>query len=256
MLEGVIFDVDGVLVASPHERAWQAALEALMAGEWQPLAWSTSYAPERFSTAVYQEYVAGKPRLSGAIAALQYFGIPTGDGRAELYAERKQRLLLDLVEQGKFDAFADALRCVRRIRTRGMRLGVASSSKNANQLMSKVPVADITGCVTLLDVFDANVCGRDLPAGKPDPAIFLLAASALGLAPAACVVVEDAPSGIQAAKAGGMLAIGVARFDDAVLLRAAGADLVVPTLDEIDVDALGEGRVARLSTLSAGGEQT
>src|SRR6476659_9273277 len=59
----VIFDVDGVLVASPHERAWQDALAALMAGDWRSIAPATTYTPERFTTAVYQAYVAGKPRL-------------------------------------------------------------------------------------------------------------------------------------------------------------------------------------------------
>ena len=79
---------------------------------------------------------------------------------------------------------------------------------------------------------------RDLRRGKPDPEIFLLAASELGAATASCVVVEDAPSGIEAARAGGMVALGVARLGDEALLQAAGADLVVTNLDEVAVDAL------------------
>jgi beta-phosphoglucomutase-like phosphatase (HAD superfamily) len=98
---------------------------------------------------------------------------------------------------------------------------------------------------TLRTIFDANVCGRDVPRGKPDPAIFLLAADELGEAPADCVVVEDAPSGIQAARAGGMLGLGVARHDDAALLEGAGANLVVTTLDEVAVDALVAGHLER-----------
>jgi beta-phosphoglucomutase-like phosphatase (HAD superfamily) len=58
------------------------------------------------------------------------------------------------------------------------------------------------------------------------------------VAPASCVVVEDAPSGIEAARAGGMVALGVARLGDEALLQAAGADLVVTSLDEVAVDAL------------------
>ncbi|HKB47687.1 MAG TPA: HAD-IA family hydrolase, partial [Ktedonobacterales bacterium] len=71
-----------------------------------------------------------------------------------------------------------------------------------------------------------------------DPALFLAAARALGMAPGQCFVVEDAVVGIQAAKAGGMYAIGVARHHDADLLRAADADMVVERLDTIDVQAL------------------
>ena len=57
-------------------------------------------------------------------------------------------------------------------------------------------------------------------------------------------MVEDAVAGVQAAKAGGMTALGVARAGDAALLAAAGADLVVTTLDDVDVNLLREGRLA------------
>jgi beta-phosphoglucomutase len=100
----------------------------------------------------------------------------------------------------------------------------------------------------LLDIFTANVCGRDLQRGKPNPEIFLLAAAELGVAPARCFVVEDAPAGIEAALAGGMAALGVARLNDAALLQAAGADLVVTSLDEVAVDALVGGRICRRPT--------
>ncbi len=97
-------------------------------------------------------------------------------------------------------------------------------------------------------MFDANVCGRDLRQGKPNPEIFLLAAAELRVPPAHCVVVEDAPAGIEAARAGDMAALGVARHDDAALLRAAGADLVVTSLDEVAVDELADGRLRRRPT--------
>src|SRR5262249_38889550 len=83
--------------------------------------------------------------------------------------------------------------------------------------------------------------GRDLAHGKPDPEIFLDAAAELHLPPVDCFVVEDAVAGVQAAKAGQMAALGVARADDAALLAAADADLVVSTLDEFGVVAVREG---------------
>ena len=86
---------------------------------------------------------------------------------------------------------------------------------------------------------------RDLRHGKPDPEIFVDAANMLGLGPSVCLVVEDAPAGIRAAKAGGMAGLGIARFADAALLVAAGADLVVESLDEVDRDALAQGRLGR-----------
>jgi beta-phosphoglucomutase len=91
------------------------------------------------------------------------------------------------------------------------------------------------------------VTGRDFPQGKPHPMIFLTAAEELEAPPQDCFVVEDATSGVQAARAGGMAALGVARLDDEELLRRAGADLVVTTLDDVDLDTLAEGRLERRS---------
>lgn len=211
-----------------------------MAAEWHDIAPATTYAPERFTTAVYQAYVAGKPRLDGATALLDYFGVPDVAKRAVTLGERKQALIEILIARGEFEAFPDALRLVLGLRAVGVCMGVASSSKNANQFMERV---HITEHETLRDVFDANVCGRPVARGKPAPDIFLMAARELNVAPSRCVVVEDASSGIQAARAAGMLGLGVARLDDAALLEAAGADLVLTTLDRLDVRALTEGRL-------------
>jgi beta-phosphoglucomutase len=252
----VIFDVDGVLVDTPHERAWQEALKVLMQAEWRDLAPVTSYAPERFTTEVYQEYVAGKPRLDGATAVLRYFGVPNAEQLAVVYGERKQRMIDDLLARGEFKVFPDGLRLVEALHARGVPVGVASSSRNANQFMERVPLdaaSVAAGKKTLLDLFDENVCGRDVPHGKPSPDIFLLAAHELGIPSTGCTVVEDAPSGIQAAKAGGMLGLGVARHNDAALLDAAHADLVVTSLDDVAVDALVAGRLERTHARAGGG---
>jgi beta-phosphoglucomutase len=99
----------------------------------------------------------------------------------------------------------------------------------------------------LLAAFAANVCGRDFHHGKPDPEIFLAAAEELGAQPDSCVVIEDAAAGVEAARAGGMIALGIARLGDAELLRAARADLVVTTLDEVDLDELTNGRLRKVA---------
>ena len=226
-LVAAILDVDGVLLASPHERAWRDAL--------------AGYAdPARFTTAMYQADVAGKPRMSGALAALEALRVPDAARQAAPYAERKQRRLEELIDAG-VTAFPDALRFVRALRALGWRMAVASSSKNADRMLRSIR---LDGTETLASAFAANVCGRDLPRGKPDPEIFLEAAAALGVEPALCFVVEDAPAGIEAARAGRMGALGVARLGDAAGLRAAGADLVVTSLDDVALDALTSGRLA------------
>ncbi len=164
-LDAAIFDVDGVLLASPHERAWREALRGFAA-------------PGRFTTEIYQKYVAGKPRLSGARAALEQLGVPNAERQAVTYAERKQKRLEELIATRSFTAFPDAIRFVHIVRTLGLRMAVASSSKNANRMMQLIRLGSGEN---LLGVFSVNVCGRDLRHGKPDPEIFLLAASELGI---------------------------------------------------------------------------
>jgi HAD superfamily hydrolase (TIGR01509 family) len=236
---GVIFDVDGVLVDSPHELAWRETLRELMQTDWSDIVTSTSYGPDRFTARVYQTVVAGKPRLSGARAALDHFGVPDAGRRAQIYAERKQEKVLELIEAGRFTAFPDALRFVLAASELGLRLAAASSSKNAGLMLRRIRL----GKQTLRDAFDVDISGRDFARGKPDPEIFITAGRELGVPAPACLVVEDAVSGVEAARAGGMAALAVARGDDAELLIAAGADLVVGTLDDVDLAALAQGRL-------------
>jgi len=89
----------------------------------------------------------------------------------------------------------------------------------------------------LRSVLDADVSGLDGP-GKPDPAIFLEAARRLGREPEECLVVEDAPAGVEAARRGGMPCVAVDRSDDAAALSAKGADLVLDRLDRLEPAAL------------------
>src|SRR3954470_4142199 len=251
---GAIFDVDGVLVDSPHELAWREAFKALMEGEWRDIRDQTSWTAERFSPAVYQEGMAGRARLEGARAAMEHFGVPDIDSRIDQYADAKQEHVITLIDQGRFMAFPDALRFILDVKSMGIRVAAASSSKNAKLFLERIrldlfaaeqriDVDFIHEGMTLAELFDADISGRDFALGKPHPEIFLTAAQELGLDPADCFVTEDASTGIQAAKAAGMAALGVARLDDRDMLLEAGADLVVTTLDDVSRRALAEGRL-------------
>jgi len=194
--------------------------------------------------------------MDGARAALEYFSVPDIDARSTEYADRKQSMVVRLIEAGEFTAFDDALRFVLAVKEAGIRIAAASSSKNAGLLLGKIRLdefAERTGLksdlirpgLTLRDTFDADTSGREFEHGKPAPDIFLAAAAELGADPSACFVVEDAPSGVKAAKAGGMAAIGLARADDEALLGAEHADLVVDSLDDVAVAALSSGELRR-----------
>ena len=236
--QGAIFDVDGVLVDSPHQKAWRESLRELMEADWRDIRDQTTWSPDAFTPHVYQQYVSGKPRVAE-------------------YAQRKQEMVVRLIEAGDFTAYPDALRFVITTKEAGLRIADASSSKNATSFLSKIRLDTFAAehgissptlkpGQTLLDYFDVDVSGRDFARGKPDPEIFLTAAHELGVEPRYAMVIEDASSGVQAAKAGGMAALGISRADDADLLAEAGADLVVTSLDDVNRDALTRGELTRL----------
>ena len=252
---GAIFDVDGVLVDSPHEAAWRDAFQELMEGPWDDIREQTSWTPEAFTSKVYQEVLSGKPRTAGAMAALEHFGVPDPDARVDEYAERKQEMVVELIEAGKFSAYPDALRFVLAVKEAGLAIAAASSSKNAGLFLRQIRLDEfaereglaydwMTPGLTLLDAFDVDISGREFEQGKPHPEIFLTAAGELGIEPAAAFVIEDAESGIQAAKAGAFAALGVARHDDEALLSGADADIVVTSLDDVSLGDLAQARLA------------
>jgi beta-phosphoglucomutase-like phosphatase (HAD superfamily) len=265
--EGAIFDVDGVLVDSPHERAWKDSLRELMENDWADIADRTSWSDARFTPQVYQQVMSGKPRMSGALGALRYFRVPDAAERAEAYAANKQTMVVKLIEAGEFEAYPDALRFVLAVRDAGIRVAAASSSKNAGLFLRQIRLDTfaveqglhyefLRPGLSLLEFFDVDISGRDFAQGKPHPEIFLTAAAELGAAPEHCFVVEDATSGVQAAKAGGMAALGVARASDEALLGAAHADLVVTSLDEVDVTGLREHQLRRRTPVSGDSART
>ncbi|MGH3875059.1 MAG: HAD family hydrolase [Pseudonocardiaceae bacterium] len=250
-----IFDVDGVLVDSPHERAWQDSLRELMDNDWAGIADRTTWSDERFTPQVYQQVLSGKPRMSGALAALEYFEVPDAAERAHAYAATKQTMVIKLIEAGEFQAYPDALRFLLAVRDAGIPVAAASSSKNAGLFLRQIRLDTFVAeqglhyslrpGLSLLGFFDVDISGRDFTQGKPHPEIFLTAATELGVTPQHCFVVEDAVSGVQAAKTAGMTALGLARADDTGLLATANADLVVTSLDEVDVAGLSEHQLRR-----------
>ena len=255
---GAIFDVDGVLVDSPHEKAWREGLRELMEGDWSDIRDQTSWSPEAFTPQVYQSEMSGKPRFKGAQAALEYFGVPDAEERAKEYGDRKQAMIVELIEAKDFKEYPDALRFVMALKDAGVLIAAASSSKNAGAFLRLVRLdefAEREGLsydflkpgYTLLDILDGDVSGRDFEQGKPHPEIFLAAGREIGVPPEEAFVIEDAVNGIQAAKVGEMAALGVARADDEEALAGANADLVVTSLDDVSLDAIAEGRLEGVS---------
>ena len=82
--------------------------------------------------------MSGKPRFSGAQAALEYFGVPDAETRSRTYGDRKQAMVIELIEAGEFTAYPDALRFIIAVKDAGIRVAAASSSKNAGLFLRQI----------------------------------------------------------------------------------------------------------------------
>ena len=109
-----------------------------MEGPWRDIRGSTSWEPGAPAPDVYREVISGRPRMSGARAALEHYGVPDVAERVEAYAARKQAMVVELIEAGRFTAYPDALEFVLAVRAAGIRLATASSSKNARLLLGRI----------------------------------------------------------------------------------------------------------------------
>ncbi len=250
--QGAIFDVDGVLVDSPHEQAWRDVFRSLLEFDWRDPRDQRRWPLGGFTPVVYQQLVAGVPRVGRAQTTPEHFGEPDVEARIEQYAAESESHVIKLIEEGRFMTFPDALRFILVVKNMGIPVAAASSSKNARRLLGGIRLDTfaaeqrleydfIRPGMTLQELFDADVSGRDLTRGEPGPAVFLTAAEELGVASGRCFVVTASPRGIEAAKAAGIAALGVARLDNRAPLVSAGGDLVVTTLDDTSVSALAEG---------------
>ena len=137
----------------------------------------------------------------------------------------KEALYRNLLREGGAAPLAGAAEWVRRLQREGWRQAIASSAPRANVDV----VLEVLGMASF---FQAVVSAEDVTAGKPDPQVFHRAAARLDVPAIACVVVEDSPMGIEAARRAGMRSIGVSRNG-----RLAAADLSIASLDQLPDDA-------------------
>jgi beta-phosphoglucomutase len=202
-MQAALFDLDGVIVdtAKFHYLAWRELANGLG----------------------FDLTEAQNERLKG-ISRMESLDVILGMGGVTLSAEEKQRLATiknaRYVEMIKTIDASEILRGAKEylleLRARGIKVALGSASKNAEIILKNLGI---------LDLFDAVIDGNKVSKSKPDPEVFLLGAKALGVDPSACVVYEDAAAGVEAAKAGGMYAVGIGHAEN--LPRA---DIVVPGL--------------------------
>jgi len=129
------------------------------------------------------------------------------------------------VRQHGISALPGALAWIRLLRKQCWLQAIGSAAPRAN-------VETVLEVLRVRECFEAIVSAEDVHRGKPDPEVFLIAATRLGVTPEHCIVVEDAAHGIEAARAAGMKSIGVSRND-----KHLPADIMVRSLDLLDEKA-------------------
>ena len=236
--DAVIFDMDGVITktALTHALAWKKMFDEYLRKR------ETKHG-EKFveftHAGDYLPFVDGKPRYKGVASFLESRGIdiPFGDPSDLPGTEtccglgnRKNDAFNEVLEKDGVQVYPSTVHLLNELKNAGIKLGVASSSKNCKPVLERV---------NLLNVFEARVDGvvsAELGLhGKPEPDIFTTACDMVGVKYARSIVVEDAVSGVQAGAKGNFgLTIGIARENNRKELEEGGADIVVEDLEEIN----------------------
>ncbi|MBV7538540.1 beta-phosphoglucomutase [Duganella sp. sic0402] len=208
--KAVIFDLDGVITDTAHYHylAWKQLAES-----------QGVHFDHEFNESLKGIDRMGSLDLILASAARQY----TPEQKLAL-ADVKNRHYQELIAtMSSEDLLPGAVEALDTVRRAGLRIGLASVSKNAFTVLERLGITD---------KFDYVVDAATIARGKPDPEIFLKAARELGVAPADCLGVEDAVAGVAAIKAAGMFALGIGHP-----FVLAEADVVITSLKDFNLGA-------------------
>jgi len=212
---GAIFDFDGVVIDSCplHEESWKRVSEELQ---------------KPFSREVFLKGVGVKNErfISELLKWTQE--------SAEIahIMTRKEKIFYELIASDGIGLIEGTVWLIKKLKKRGIPCAIGSSAvlENIDRVFSQHP--------ELESLFDVIVTGGDVSAGKPDPEVFLTAAQKLEIEPGSCVVFEDAPLGIEAARGAGMKSVALTTTFPKQVLQQARPDLLVDSLDDPSVITL------------------
>ena len=216
MIRACIFDLDGVIVDTAH---------------YHFLAWRRLARELGFELTEQQnEQLKGVSRMHSLDIILALGGVSLSQHEKELLANKKNAWFVDYLERmAPEEIFPGVKNLVRDLRSSGIKVALASSSKNAKTVIQLLHIQND---------FDAVVDGTMITHSKPHPEIFLLAARKLGVDPKDCLVFEDAEAGVEAALAAGMKCVGVGSPGqlgkaDKVILKT--GEFKVSSLQELEI---------------------
>jgi len=206
--QAVIFDLDGVLAdtAVVHDAAWRQLAEEIGV----PFDATTG------------ERLKGVDRRGSLDILLERASRAYSETEKQALSERKNDYYRQQIERfGPQQLLPGAHAAVAAVRNAGLKVGLASASRNAPLLLERLGIADL---------FDYIVDAGQITRSKPDPEIFLAAAAGLRVAPADCLGVEDAAAGVASIRAAGMTAIGIGDP-----LALSDADQVLPNMTAFNI---------------------
>ena len=203
----VLWDMDGTLVDS-EEYHWYS--------------WRDSMALEGI-TITHDQFIRTFGQRNDSILP-KWLGDGATADRIVRIGDAKEELYRKLVREGDLKPLPGVMEWIQRLHDQGWVQAIASSAPRAN-------IDAVLEVIGLAGQFQAAVSAEDVTAGKPDPQVFLTAASRLNMPPARCIVVEDAIPGVEAAHRAGMRCIGVSRTG------TLAADVVVRSLADLPLNA-------------------
>jgi beta-phosphoglucomutase len=187
VIKACIFDLDGVIVDTAH---------------YHFLAWKRLASELNIElTEKDNEKLKGVSRMQSLDIILALGNVTFAEHEKERLAQKKNEWFIEYIEKMTPDEiFPGAIPLIKQLKKEGLKVGLASSSKNAKTII---------GLLRLENDFEVVVDGTMVVHTKPDPEIFLLAATKLGVEPKHCLIFEDAEAGVEAAIAAGMRCIGI-----------------------------------------------
>ncbi|HSP91794.1 MAG TPA: HAD family phosphatase [Vicinamibacterales bacterium] len=211
MIKAVLWDLDGTLVDSA-EFHWQAWRDVMA---------------EAGSPVTHEQFVHSFGKRNDLILS-GWLGEGANPERMRQLSEEKESRFRALVRAHGIEPLPGVREWVARLHAEGWRQAIATSAPRLN-------LEALVDAMQMRQYFAADVAAEDVTHGKPDPEVFLLAASSLGADPGRAIVVEDAPTGIEAGRRAGMRTIGVS-----LMHTLPAADVYVRTLPDLPADTFAQ----------------
>jgi len=204
----VLWDMDGTLIDS---------------AEFHWISWKSTLTDEGI-TITHEQFLSSFGQRNDSILP-QWLGTTATPERMEKIGNAKEELYRHLIRRDGISPLPGVADWIQRLHKQGWLQAIASAAPRAN-------IDAILEALSATHIFQAIVSAEDVHRGKPDPEVYLVAASRVGVPPERCIVVEDAVAGVDGARRAGMRSIGVSRDGHRL-----SADVVVRSLDLLDSDA-------------------